>query len=185
MGGPSRSVQLDMKNFIEEGSHIVVTTPGRLEDILVGKTLNHHQRSAFLAGLKNLEVLVLDEADRLLSLGFYNAISTILNFLPKQRRTGLFSATQTKDVEKLIRAGLRNPVLVSVKGKENENSNLSTPESLKNFYSICDPSHKFSTLVHFLKKQFNSGKNNKVLVFFSTCGCVEYYSLLLQRMLRK
>ena len=185
MGGPGRSVELDMKKFTEEGSHIVVTTPGRLEDILVGKALNHDQRSAFLSGLKNLEVLVLDEADRLLSLGFYNAISTILNFLPKQRRTGKFSATQTKDVDKLNRAGLRNPVLVSVKGKENETSNLSTPESLKNFYSICDPSHKFSTLVHFLKKQFSNGRENKVLVFFSTCGCVEYYSLLLQRILRK
>ncbi len=63
------------------------------------------------------EVLVLDEADRLLSMGFQNTINLILQILPKQRRTGLFSATQTKDVDDLIRAGLRNPVLVSVKEK--------------------------------------------------------------------
>ena len=185
MGGPSRSVQSDLNNYMTEGSHIIVTTPGRLEDILVGKTIKQDQRSTFLSGLKKLEVLILDEADRLLSLGFYNAIQTIISFLPKQRRTGLFSATQTKDVEKLIRAGLRNPVLVSVKGKENDSGNLSTPESLKNFYSICDPSQKFATLVHFLKKQFVDGKKNKVLVFFSTCGCVEYFTLLLKRLLRR
>ena len=185
IGGPGRSVQVDMEHFIEEGSHIIVTTPGRLEDILVGKSVKQDQRAKFLTGLKQLEVLILDEADRLLSLGFYNVIGTILNFLPKQRRTGLFSATQTKDVEKLIRAGLRNPVLVSVKGKENEMSNLSTPESLKNFYSICDPSQKFAILVHFLRKQFNDNQMNKVIVFFSTCGCVEYFSLLLKRLLRR
>ena len=185
MGGLGRSSDLDLKNFIDEGSNIVIATPGRLEDILIGKSINHLHRSTLLAGLKQLEVLVLDEADRLLSLGFYNAINTILNFLPKQRRTGLFSATQTKDVEKLIRAGLRNPVLVSVKGKENENCNLSTPESLKNFYTICKPSHKFTSLVQFLKSQFSGGQKNKILVFFATCGCVEYFSLLMQRLLRK
>ena len=64
-------------------------------------------------------------------------------------------------------------------------SNLSTPESLNNFYSICDPSKKFAILVHFLRKQFNSNQNNKIIVFFSTCGCVEYFSLLLKRLLRK
>ena len=96
IGGPGRTVQLDMQNFIERGGHIIVATPGRLEDILIGKSVNQEHRLTFLSGLKKLEVLVLDEADRLLSLGFYNAINTIINFLPKQRRTGLFSATQTK-----------------------------------------------------------------------------------------
>lgn len=63
------------------------------------------------------ELLVLDEADRLLDLGFEKTLTTILQYLPHQRRTGLFSATQTKDVENLVRAGLRNPVLVSVHEK--------------------------------------------------------------------
>ena len=63
------------------------------------------------------ELLVLDEADRLLELGFEKSLTTILQYLPRQRRTGLFSATQTKDVENLVRAGLRNPVLVSVREK--------------------------------------------------------------------
>ena len=49
------------------------------------------------------EILILDEADRLLSLGFASTVNSIMSALPKQRRTGLFSATQTKDVQKLTR----------------------------------------------------------------------------------
>jgi hypothetical protein len=63
------------------------------------------------------ELLVLDEADRLLDLGFEKTLTTILQYLPRQRRTGLFSATQTKDVIQLVRAGLRNPVFVTVHEK--------------------------------------------------------------------
>lgn len=75
---------------------------------------------------------MLDEADRLLDLGFQNSLDTILSYLPRQRRTGLFSATQTKEVENLIRAGLRNPVLVSVSAKAAQ----STPELLENHYIV-------------------------------------------------
>ena len=58
--------------------------------------------------------------------------------MPKQRRTGLFSATQTKEVEDLIRAGLRNPVRISVKEKSvtGEDSTARTPASLENFYMV-------------------------------------------------
>jgi ATP-dependent RNA helicase DDX55/SPB4 len=97
------------------------------------------------------EVLILDEADRLLSLGFSQTVSSIMRVLPKQRRTGLFSATQTKDVDKLVRAGLRNPVLVSVKEKEESSSasatSSSTPSSLENYYVLCEPRKKLATLV--------------------------------------
>lgn len=74
----------------------------------------------------------MDEADRLLDLGFQASLNTILSYLPRQRRTGLFSATQTKEVEALIRAGLRNPVLVSV----TEKAAQSTPELLNNYYIV-------------------------------------------------
>ena len=60
------------------------------------------------------QLLILDEADTLLDMGFRPAISRILSLLPKQRRTGLFSATQTREVKELARAGLRNPASVSV-----------------------------------------------------------------------
>jgi ATP-dependent RNA helicase DDX55/SPB4 len=58
---------------------------------------------------------VLDEADTLLDMGFRDSITKLLSLLPKQRRTGLFSATQTREVQSLARAGMRNPVTVTVK----------------------------------------------------------------------
>lgn len=61
-----------------------------------------------------MQVLVLDEADRLLDMGFRTQLDAIMSRLPKQRRTGLFSATQTEAVQSLARAGLRNPVRVNV-----------------------------------------------------------------------
>ena len=75
-------------------------------------------------------MLILDEADRLLDLGFKNSLQNILKYLPKQRRTGLFSATQTDEIDKLIRAGLRNPCCIQVKQKANVLSQK-TPLTLK------------------------------------------------------
>ena len=67
-----------------------------------------------------------------------SSLNTILSYLPKQRRTGLFSATQTEEVEDLIRAGLRNPVRISVKEKNitGKDSETRTPASLENFYMV-------------------------------------------------
>ncbi len=65
--------------------------------------------------IRTLEVLILDEADRLLDLGFEQQVSTILHRAPKQRRTGLFSATLTNELKQLVKAGLRNPAHVCVK----------------------------------------------------------------------
>nr|XP_012294161.2 ATP-dependent RNA helicase DDX55-like [Aotus nancymaae] len=87
--------------------------------------------------VRSLDVLVLDEADRLLDMGFEASINTILELLPKQRRTGLFSATQTQEVENLVRAGLRNPVRVSVKEKGVAASSAQkTPSRLENYYMV-------------------------------------------------
>ncbi|XP_047285179.1 ATP-dependent RNA helicase DDX55 isoform X7 [Homo sapiens] len=145
--------------------------------------------------VRSLDVLVLDEADRLLDMGFEASINTILEFLPKQRRTGLFSATQTQEVENLVRAGLRNPVRVSVKEKGVAASSAQkTPSRLENYYMVCKADEKFNQLVHFLRNH----KQEKHLVFFryssglcgrgirdsarmcSTCACVEYYGKALE-----
>merc|ERR1719277_2267716 len=67
--------------------------------------------------LKPLEVLVLDEADRLLQLGFEMDINAILSAVPKQRRTGLFSATLTSELQRLMKTCMRNPVHVCVRLK--------------------------------------------------------------------
>lgn len=73
-------------------ANIIIGTPGRLE-ALFDKGINGLAELARC--VKSLEMLVLDEADQLLDMGFEASINTILSYLPKQRRTGLFSATQT------------------------------------------------------------------------------------------
>lgn len=121
--------------------------------------------------------MILDEADRLLDLGFQASINTILSYLPRQRRTGLFSATQTKEVEVLIRAGLRNPVLVSV----TEKAAQSTPELLTNYYIVTRNDGKLATLLNFLEKK----TIQKALLFLPTCATVDYWSQILPHVIPK
>eukprot|EP01125_Pyxidicula_operculata_P022634 TRINITY_DN941_c0_g2_i3.p1 TRINITY_DN941_c0_g2~~TRINITY_DN941_c0_g2_i3.p1 ORF type:complete len:238 (-),score=53.85 TRINITY_DN941_c0_g2_i3:92-706(-) len=108
-------ISADLSLFTEKGGNIIVATPGRL-DYLMQKATNFN--------VKTVEILVLDEADRLLDFGFYMTLESIISRLPKQRRTGLFSATQTRQVDELIRAGLRNPVKVTVNVEEKNSKSI-------------------------------------------------------------
>lgn len=98
-GGVKQNPQVDK---LRRGIDILVATPGRLLDL-------HSQR---LLSLDKVEVLVLDEADRMLDMGFQRDINKILALLPKQRQNLLFSATFSKEIKKLANAFLHNPVLV-------------------------------------------------------------------------
>ncbi|XP_062409705.1 ATP-dependent RNA helicase DDX55 [Sardina pilchardus] len=168
----------DVERFKSQGANIIVATPGRLEDMFRRKADGLDLASC----VKTLDVLVLDEADRLLGMGFEASLNTILGYLPKQRRTGLFSATQTQELEKLVRAGLRNPVRIAVKEKGVAASNSQkTPARLSNYYTMCRAEEKFNTLVAFLRQH----KNEKQLVFFSTCACVEYFGKALEVLIKK
>ncbi|KAM8743153.1 ATP-dependent RNA helicase DDX55 [Acanthopagrus schlegelii] len=168
----------DVEKFKDKGANIVIATPGRLEDMFRRKS----DGLDLACSVKSLDVLVLDEADRLLDMGFEASLNTILGYLPKQRRTGLFSATQTQELEKLVRAGLRNPVRITVKEKGVAATAVQkTPSRLSNYYTICRAEDKFNSLVAFLRQH----KHEKNLVFFSTCACVEYYGRALEILVKK
>lgn len=173
----------DVQQFLSEGGQVIIGTPGRVDDIM--------KRCAAM-DLKKLEVLVLDEADRLLDMGFKAQIDNIIARLPRQRRTGLFSATQTEAVEALTRAGLRNPVRVNVAvsaaeaGASKKTSSCGlpegatqkTPQSLQLHYVVCEAEDKIPQLVKFLQTH----KHEKVIVYFLTCMLVDYIALVLPRL---
>lgn len=107
--GGDTSTSQDLSDFLKHSPHLLVATPGRLLALLSSPYVKCPQSS--------FEVIVLDEADRLLDLGFREDLQKILGRLPKQRRTGLFSASVSEAVGEIIRVGLRNPVKIAVKVK--------------------------------------------------------------------
>ena len=130
--------------------HVIVGTPGRVVD---------HLTNTRGFGLKQLQVLCLDEADRLLNLDFEQEIDQILKVVPRDRRTQLFSATMTSKVAKLQRACLKNPVKVEVSAK------YSTVDSLKQNYLFVPAKHK-DCYVNYL---FNELSASTTMVFTRTC----------------
>ncbi|XP_057804658.1 DEAD-box ATP-dependent RNA helicase 18 [Salvia miltiorrhiza] len=171
-------VKADMTKIEEEGANLLIGTPGRLNDIM-----EHMDMLDF----RNLEILILDEADRLLDMGFQKQISSIISRLPKLRRTGLFSATQTEAVEELSRAGLRNPVRVEVRSEIKRPKDITssqqiassrTPSGLQMEYFQCEADQKPLQLVDFLHKN----KTQKIIIYFMTCACVDYWGAVLPRL---
>lgn len=142
--------------------NIVVATPGRLFQLMT-ECPNFQWDS--------LRILALDEADTCLSMGFAKEMNTILLQLPKPRQTLLFSATQTRDVLSLAKAGCTNPVVCSI----HENSATSTPLTLTQCYTICEAHDKFNFIYSFLK----NFKKQKILVFLSTCKQVNFFGIAL------
>ncbi|KIM46161.1 hypothetical protein M413DRAFT_441228 [Hebeloma cylindrosporum] len=171
----------DIQRFISTGADIVIGTPGRIEEFLLGKG-----RSS--VSVKELEVLVLDEAERLLDLGFQAAITRIVTHLPKQRRTGLFSATMTDAdaLSELVRVGLRNPARITVKVQSKKLKVNSSqrgeiieerriPANLQKFYIYCRPSEKLIQLIRIISHETSTQGSSHFIVYFATCACVDYF----------
>ncbi|KAI0915160.1 ATP-dependent RNA helicase DBP4 [Ustulina deusta] len=130
---------------------ILVCTPGRM--------LQHLDSTSGLQ-VDNLQILVLDEADRIMDMGFKSAIDALVEHLPKQRQTLLFSATQSRKVSDLSRLSLKDPEYIAV----HESAAASTPESLQQHYLVTPLASKLNTLYGFIKSNLKS----KMLVFFSS-----------------
>ncbi|KYR00091.1 putative RNA helicase [Tieghemostelium lacteum] len=164
----------DLQAFKNFGGNIIVGTPGRIDEFF-----NRISNADYMK-VKEFEVLILDEADKLLDMGFHQPISSILSKLPKQRRTGLFSATQTSEVKELARTGMRNPVRVQVSVQSSHTLEVqSIPSTLDNRYSICPPDEKFNRLLQFFSEK---ATQYKIIVYFLTCAQVDYFYKLLKNL---
>ncbi|KAI8998456.1 DEAD-domain-containing protein [Trametes punicea] len=185
----------DVQRFLSTGADIVIGTPGRVEELLLGKGKS-------VVSVKELEVLVLDEADRLLDLGFQATLTRILTHLPKQRRTGLFSATMTDAdaLSELVRVGLRNParIVVKVQAKRTKGKAIAAdgskveqevieerriPANLQNYYMSCTASEKLVQLTRIIRHEVAHQGSARFIVYFATCACVDYFYRVLNDLL--
>ncbi|KAL7929664.1 P-loop containing nucleoside triphosphate hydrolase protein [Trichoderma chlorosporum] len=142
--------------------HIIVATPGRLVD---------HLEKTKGFSLRSLKYLVMDEADRLLDMDFGPSIDKILKFIPRERRTYLFSATLSSKVESLQRASLRDPVRVSV-----SSSKYQTVSTLLQHY-IFVPHKRKDTYLIYLVNEF-AGKS--IIIFTRTVFETQRIAILLR-----
>lgn len=137
--------------------NILVCTPGRL--------LQHMDETPNFE-CSQLQILVLDEADRILDAGFKKAMNAILSQLPRKRQTLLFSATQTKSVQQLARLSLKDPEYLSV----HEEATTATPNRLQQTATIVPLHQKLDLLWSFIKAHLNS----RILVFLTSRKQVKF-----------
>eukprot|EP00924_Labyrinthula_sp_SR-Ha-C_P015618 maker-scaffold_4-snap-gene-5.65-mRNA-1 protein AED:0.01 eAED:0.01 QI:121/1/1/1/1/1/2/108/444 len=152
--------------------HIIVGTPGRIVD---------HLENTKGFTLRNLKVLILDEADRLLNMDFEEAINNILEVIPKERQSFLFSATMTKKVSKLQRASLKDPVKVAIQDEnDGDESKFQTAKGLIQSYCFIPAKFKEIYLAFLLQTGDFQSKNG--LIFVSTCAEAEKLALALNHL---
>ena len=144
-GGVKQGSQV---NALHRGVNVLVATPGRLLDLM---------NQGFIS-LSDVEYFVLDEADRMLDMGFIHDIKKIIAKLPKQRQSLFFSATMPKNIVELSRQILRNPQKIAV------NPVSSTAETIQQFLYKTNKSNKPALLLHILKDP----NIEQVLVFSRT-----------------
>ena len=133
-GGVNQNPQVSK---IKRGVDILIATPGRLLDL-------ENQRAL---SLSNVEILVLDEADRMLDMGFQRDINKIMNLLPKKRQNLLFSATFSKEIKSLAKGILNDPVLIET-SKEN-----TTVEAIIQYVYKVDKNQKSNLIIQLIKEE--------------------------------
>ncbi|XP_077463992.1 putative ATP-dependent RNA helicase DDX10 [Stigmatopora argus] len=149
--------ELKNESALIHRTNVVVCTPGRL--------LQHMDETAHFHA-SDLQLLVLDEADRILDMGFAPTLDAILENLPAGRQTLLFSATQTKSIKDLARLSLKDPEYVWV----HEKARFSTPATLEQSYVVCPLQQKVDMLFSFIRSHIKK----KILVFFACCKEVQF-----------
>ncbi|WP_346986188.1 DEAD/DEAH box helicase [Chryseobacterium sp. POE27] len=140
--------QGNQENALKKGVDILVATPGRLLDFI----------SQGIISLKNIEIFVLDEADRMLDMGFVHDVKRVIKLLPQKRQTLFFSATMPAEIQKLADSILNNPVKVEVTPVS------STADTIKQSVYFVEKDNKLDLLTHILKNDIS----DSVLVFSRT-----------------
>jgi len=133
---------------IEKGIHIIVGTPGRIIDLLKRHILN----------FSSVRIVVLDEADRMLDMGFIDDIEYILTKVPSNRQTSLFSATIDQSVMRICHRYMKNPEKILVSKDEIALSQMNQ------YYIVVNPHSKFETLCNIL----NQNHINRAIIFCKT-----------------
>lgn len=161
IGGASMTRQLDA---LRKGAGIIVATPGRL--------LDHTERGSI--DLSRVEVLVLDEADRMLDMGFLPQIRRVLSMLPTKRQTLLFSATMSSSIEELARKTMKEPKLieVSVRGR--------AAAAVDQKAYVVAAESKMALLLDLLERERETEDFERVLVFTRTRRGAERLSHILE-----
>ena len=158
IGGANIKAQIDS---LKVNPNIVIGTPGRIEDIIRQKKLY----------LNVFNIIVLDEVDRMLDMGFIKVISSFISMLPKDRQSLFFSATISNKITPLMNMFLKNPITISVK------SSLSSPNVDQDIVRVKDKSNKIEQLHNLLISE----GFNKVLIFGKTKRGVEKITIDLQK----
>ncbi|XP_076897637.1 putative DEAD-box ATP-dependent RNA helicase 48 [Bidens hawaiensis] len=163
--------KVDQKRLETEPCHIIVATPGRLLDHIENK-------SGFSARLMGLQMLVLDEADHLLDLGFRKDMEKIVDCLPRKRQSLLFSATLPKEVRRVSQLVLkREHAYINTVGLGPE-----THDKINQSYVIAPHEQHFQIVHHLLKDHIFQVPNYKVIVFCTTSMMTSLMFSLLREM---
>lgn len=144
-GGVKQAAQ---EKALRRGVDVLVATPGRLLDFI----------SQGIISLKHLEIFVLDEADRMLDMGFVHDVKRIIKLIPQKRQTLFFSATMPKEIDSLANSILSNPVRVEVAAVS------STAETINQSVYFVEKNDKLDLLTHLLQNDIKES----VLVFSRT-----------------
>lgn len=162
----------DLATFSNINPNVLIGTPKRLLEVI--------SSSRVIMKRHWFDLLVLDEADRLLDPNFQGDLQRILELVPKERRTGLFSASVSEAVDELVRVGMRYPFKISAKVRSKSGAlDKKTPESLRLYHLVAKPTEKLPHLKRILK----STKAEKCIVYVSTRASVDYWNHVLPKVL--
>ncbi|WPH00228.1 Hypothetical protein R9X50_00305100 [Acrodontium crateriforme] len=170
--GGQRKLTEDIATFSHLNPNVLIGTPKRLVEVL--------SSSKVVLKRHIFDLLVLDEADRLLDANFQPDLQKILELVPKERRTGLFSASVSEAVNELVRVGMRYPFKISAKVRSKSGAlDKKTPESLRLCYMVIQPTKKLAMLKAILAET----NAERAIVYVSTRAGVDYWNHILQAIL--